>query len=182
MEYKKQQARSEASFGQQTTRELPEVGSEAVRATIAQGFDANINVRIVPGRDFKLALKPKHCKPRQSTPRPNFDLAALPADLVKKLRKADKKMVAWLTQDQANAARFLEQPAESLAKAGIELTRSEQKLLHRTHEEVRNAAVVPPGANIKELNTTVFPKGRVGKIKPGAKPKDGKSKIGCVKE
>ncbi len=182
MEIAKHKDRSEASIGQRKTDDMPRASGEAVRATIAQGFDTNINVRIVPGRDFDLALGSKHCKPRQTAPRPNFDLAALPSSVIEKLKQADSKVIAWLTQDQANAARFIEQPVESLKKAGVELTRAEQKLLHRTHEEVRNAAVLPPGAKVNDLTTAAFPKGRVGKIRPDATPTDGSPKPGCVKE
>jgi len=107
----------------------------------------------------------------------------LPRDLVDKLKKADKTVIAWLAKDEANARLFMARPAEALAKAGIDLTRADQKAIDRTHREVREVAVVGPGVKVASFTATAFPRGQIGKIKPGRKPKDERNdNIGCAKE
>jgi hypothetical protein len=154
-----------------------------VVAKVEQGYTTNINFRLVPGRDISIALKPKGCQPRTGAPRRDTDLLDLPAPVVEKLKKANKAVVAWLAADEGNAQLFLANPAEALAKAGVDLDRAEKKAIDRTHREVREAAVVAPGVDVKGIKAVAFPTGKIGKVKPGTGSKPGGDDIaGCGKE
>lgn len=152
-------------------------------AKVPQGYETNINMRLVPGRDLEITPIPKRCRPRKGAPRRVAKPLYLPPDLIDKLKNADKAVVAWLAQDQANARLFMARPAEALVKAGVDLTRADQKAIDRTHGEVEQAAVVGPGVKVVNFTTAAFPRGHIGKIRPGAKPDDdGNDNIGCAKE
>jgi len=156
---------------------------EMIVAKIPQGYETNINVRFVPGRSIDFAPISKKCRPRKGAPSRNADPLNLPPDLIEKLKKADKVVIAWLAKDEANAKLFLNRPAEALIKAGVDLTRAEQKTIDRTHHEVHQATVVGPGVKVASLTATAYTRGRIGKIKPGAKTNDEQDdNIGCAKE
>ena len=153
-----------------------------VKASITPGYNTSINIRFVPGRDFDdLVAIPKTCKPRNGKRRSGTELLDLPEKLVAKLIESDKQVIAWLAENEANTRLFLSDPASALKKAGIDLTRAEQKHLHRTHQEVSQSSVIGPGVKVDEINTAVFPDGRIGQIKPGRKPTDNGSNS-CVRE
>jgi hypothetical protein len=157
--------------------------SEMVVAKVPQGYETNINVRLVAGGDLEITSIPKVCRPREGAPRRNAEPLDLPPDLIAKLKKADKAVVAWLAQDKANAGLFIAKPAEALVKAGVDLTRVDQKAIDRTRSEVDQATVVGPGVKVASFTAAAFPNGRIGEIKPGAKPQDKPNdNIACVKE
>ncbi|MBN1447326.1 MAG: hypothetical protein JXA28_05295 [Bacteroidetes bacterium] len=156
---------------------------EMIVGNVPQGYETNIRVRLVPGRDLDITAVPRGCRSRTGAPRRDAEPLDLPADLTDKLKKADKAVVAWLAQDEANARLFMARPVEALLKAGVELTRTEQKAIERTHQHVRDTAVVAPGVKVDTLTVTAFPKGRIGKIKPDATPQNTPdSSTGCAKE
>jgi hypothetical protein len=130
-----------------------------------QGFDTRINVRIVPGRDIAVGHATMKCQPRTGAPRHDADLVPLPPTLIHKLQEGNKRVMEWLANDSKNAQMFMSQPVQALLKAGIELTRAEQKLLATCHAGVRDAAIVGPGVRVERFDTAVHPKGRVGEIK-----------------
>jgi hypothetical protein len=109
-------------------------------AKVPQGYETNINVRLVPVRDLEISTKPKRCQTRKGAPRREAEPLDLPPDLVDKLKKADKDVMAWLAEDEANARMFMARPVEALVKAGVKLTRTEQKAIDRTHREVSQSA------------------------------------------
>jgi hypothetical protein len=149
-------------------------------AKIPQGYNMNINIRLVPGRDFKLEPDIPKCKPRGRATVPDVKLEVLPADLVAKLKDADKKVVAWLAADDANGQLFIAHPVEALTKAGVDLTRSEQKNLERAHTAVNEARVIAPGVNVKQLSVTTYPKGHIGKLKDQPEKRNDKNDdFGC---
>lgn len=153
-----------------------------VQARIPPGYNTNINVRFVPGRNIgDLVAIPKTCKPRNGKKHPKADLLALPDKLVAKLVASDKKMIAWLARDEANTRLFLSHPAEAMKKAGIDLSRAEQKLLHRTREEVAQSTMIGPGVKVVNISTAVFPDGRIGKLGNGHRP-GGRDSNTCVTE
>ncbi len=157
--------------------------SEMIVAKVPQGYEININVRLVPGRDVEITPIPKGCRPRKGAPRRDAEPLDLPPDLVVKLKDADNAVIAWLGEDEANARLFVARPAEALVKAGVDLTRADQKAIDRTHREVAQIAVVGPGVKVASFTATAFPRGRIGRIKPGAKPKDEHNdNISCAKE
>lgn len=156
--------------------------NELIVGKVPQGYETNINVRLVPGREFDLSAI-LGCRPRKGAPRRDAEPLALPPDLLGKLKLADKAVVAWLAKDEANAQLFMQRPAEALAQAGVDLTRAELKTIERVHSEVREAAVIAPGVKVAALNVVAFPRGQVGKIKPGTRPQPkGNSDTGCAKE
>lgn len=156
---------------------------EMIVVKVPQGYETNINLRLVPGRDVEIVPTREECRPRKGAPRRDAEPLDLPPDLVVKLKDADKAVVAWLAEDGANARLFVARPAEALLKAGVDLTRADQKAIDRTHREVAQAAVVGPGVKVVSFTATAFPRGHIGRIKPGAKPDDdGNENIGCVKE
>jgi hypothetical protein len=155
--------------------------NELIVGKVPQGYETNINVRIVPGRGFDLSAL-LGCRPRKGAPRRDAEPLALPPDLLGKLKLADKAVVAWLAKDAANARLFMERPAEALALAGVDLDRGEMKTIERVHSEVREAAVVAPGVKVAALNVAVFQRGQVGKIKPGTSSQNKRdSDAGCAK-
>lgn len=150
-------------------------------AKVPQGYDQKINVRFVPATEIGL-LQNTGCQPRKGADRRNAEAVALPETLVLKFKEANKKVVEWLANDKANAQLFLQQPVEALQKAGVELSRAEQKLLARTISEANQAAVIAPGVNVKSLTATGDTTGRVGEKKFPTTPKDNGTKTndcGC---
>ncbi|HEX9945643.1 MAG TPA: hypothetical protein VGG03_26835 [Thermoanaerobaculia bacterium] len=154
--------------------------NEMIVARVPQGYDTNINIRFVPGRDIQWTPHALGCRPRQGAPRRDAEPVALPESLAEKLKGANKKVIDWLAQDAANAQLFLARPVEALIKAGVDLSRSEQKALDRTHRAVGEASVIAPGVKVANLSASAYPTGRVGTLKPGPKMKDGRTNdCGC---
>ena len=155
----------------------PEKGS-AVRAKVPQGYESKVNVRFVPGR-FRLPPFIIGCQPRQGAPRRDVDLLPLPKTLVDKLQDVNIRVVEWLSREPANANLFLTRPVEALLKAGVELTRAEQKALIRTFNAANEERVIPPGVKLADLSAIAAPKGRVSDRpgRPKQKPHDGN--CGC---
>jgi hypothetical protein len=153
----------------QPVREIAVEKSHVAVAKVPQGYNSRIKIRLVPGRDIQFNPKVPSCKPRQGSFSKDAEQITIPEDLAAKLKDADKKVVAWLAQDVSNAQLFLKRPIEALVKAGIELSRTELKTLERAHRAVKEARVIAPGVNVVDISTSVDPKGRVGKIKPGLK-------------
>lgn len=141
--------------------------TQPVIAKVPQGYEAKLNIRLVPGRDFNVGTIRLGCRPRKGGQRRDADPVALPEDLTGKLRDANKKVVAWLAADTANTQLFLAKPVEALMKAGVELTRTEQKALGRTYSANHEDTVIAPGVKITDLTAVAHPTGRVGGIKPG---------------
>src|ERR1700682_613345 len=81
--------------------------NQPVVAKVPQGYEANFNIRLVPGRDFNVGTIRLGCRPRRGGQRRDADPVALPEDLTGKLRDANNKVVAWLAADAANAQLFL---------------------------------------------------------------------------
>ncbi|WP_419641895.1 hypothetical protein [Thiolapillus sp.] len=78
---------------QQDEHPDPNPAPGLVQARIPPGYNTNINVRFVPGRNIgDLVAIPKTCKPRNGKKHPKADLLALPDKLVAKLVASDKKM------------------------------------------------------------------------------------------
>jgi hypothetical protein len=159
----------------------PTERQEKVVAKVPQGFDARVNIRLVPGRDFELHPGPAACRPRQGAARRDAAPVSLPETLVAKLKEGNRKVVDWLGRDPENAKMFLAKPLEALAAAGLELSRAEQKALMRSREAVGDVTVAAPGVKLAALTVAAYPKGRVGEIKPGSPTKPGRvEKAGCV--
>lgn len=148
--------------------------SGIVVSRVPQGYDTNINIRLVPGRDIQLTPHRFGCRPRQGAPRRDAEPVDLPESLGDKLKDANKKVIDWLALDPANAQLFLAKPVEALVKAGVELSRAEQKALTRTHRAVAEASVVAPGVKVASLSASAHPTGRVGKLPPGLKGSNGR--------
>jgi hypothetical protein len=153
----------------QPVREVAVEKSQIAVARVPQGYNARVKIRLVPGRDIQFNPKVPSCRPRQGSSSKDAEHITIPDNLAAKLKDADKKVVAWLAQDESNAQLFLKRPIDALIKAGVELSRSELKTLERTHRAVKEARVIAPGVNVVDISTSVDPKGRVGKIKPGLK-------------
>ena len=154
-----------------------------VTATVSQGYETNLHIRLVPGRDIAITPAARTCRPRQGAPRRDADPLALPPDLTDKLKKADKAVIAWLAKDQANARAFLANPAKALQSAGVELSRAEQKAIARVHSEIGEAAAVAPGVTVADLKVDAYTRGRIGKIRPSTTPQDDSGNdAGCAKE
>jgi hypothetical protein len=163
-----------------SVKAVEEDSNNKVVAKIPQGYDTKINIRLVPGRDFKLEPAIPKCKPRGGAKVPDIKLHVLPANLVAKLKNGDKKVIDWLAADDANGRLFLEHPVEALTKAGVELARSEQKSLERIHTAVNELRVVGPGVNIEQFSVATYPKGQVGKLKDQPQKTNGKNDdFGC---
>lgn len=171
------------SYASATATESIYRGGEAVVTKVPQGYETNINIRFVPGRDIPIVPLERHCRARQGAPRRDAPTLALPADLVRKLTEADKSVTEWLSRDTANAQLFLERPVEALVKAGVNLSRAEQKVLDRSHRAASEERVIAPGVNVAQLSATASTKGRVGDSRPRPKKKhdggDGDGGCGC---
>lgn len=139
---------------------------------VPQGYDTRINVRLVPGRNIQFTPDVLGCQPRQGAPRRAAEPAALPERLADKIRDANKQVIDWLAKDTGNAQLFLTHPVEALIKAGVDLTRTEQKALNRTHRAVIDATVIAPGVKVAAFTVSAFRTGRVGNLKPGPRRAD----------
>ena len=137
--------------------------SKFVVARLPQGYDTEINIRLIPGHDFQINLKTPGCQPRQGATRRDAVPVTLPPPLVIKLQENNMRVIEWLAKDKDNSRLFMERPVEALVKAGVELTRSEQKAINRTHGAVSEASVVAPGVRVKKLSVSVDPKARISK-------------------
>ena len=149
--------------------------SGTVALKVPQGYDARINIRLLPVRDIcEIRSTPPllDCQPREGSPRRDVQAVPLPESLVDKLRKANEKVIGWLAQDVANAQLFLVQPVEALTSAGVELTRSERKTLDRSHRAVKEATVIAPGVKVVDLSASADPRGHLGEPRPGPEMKE----------
>lgn len=143
-------------------------GRQVLVAKVPQGYEANINIRLVPARDIRFTPEALGCKPRHGAVRRDTDPVALPESLPIKFKEANKKVAAWLAQEPANAKLFLERPVDALAKAGVDLTRAEIKALTRARRSADEAAVVAPGVKIVTLSASGYTSGRVGTVRPSS--------------
>lgn len=137
-----------------------------VVARVPQGFDANVKIRFLPERSIDVLTRPKGCHPRQGAERNNTDTVALPPELPGRLKERSKAVVAWLAKSPDNARAFLDNPVEALAQAELGFERAELKALSRTHEAVRNSAVLGPGVSLETLEVEGATRGKVGDRKP----------------
>ena len=150
----------------------PDAGGEMVVAKVPQGFETRINIRLVPGRDVRFPPEIFGCRPRKGAPRRDAEPVPLPGSLAGKFAEVNRKVIEWLAREPANAQLFLERPVEALTKAGVDLTRAEQKALARSHRSVSDSIALPPGSKVIGLTASAFPKGRVGGLKAGPRPKE----------
>ena len=152
---------------------------EAVSAVIPQGFDHKINIRIVAGTEFEIKPREKKCMPRKGADRRDTRPLDLPPEFEKNFPDINRKVMAWLNQSAEHAHLFLEQPVESLIKAGVKLSREDQKHLSRNVEEVKSMAMVSPGVRVTHF-TAGTSKGKVTKEeKKPEKTKKGDKDCGC---
>lgn len=141
--------------------------TKVVQASITQEYQANFNLRIVPGRslagiDNVLRMG---CQPRGNT-RPGWgdSTVEINPELAATLATADKAMMAWLSKDAVNAQRFVQDPVASMREAGVEMTRAQEKVLVRAASAAQSLRQAAPGVNIASLTATVFPNGKVGSV------------------
>lgn len=133
-----------------------------VVVSVAQGYEHAINIRIVPADIAQFKPYVFGCQPRHGATRRDAEpVPLLPPSLIDKLGAANRAVVAWLAQAPANATLFLAQPVEALGRAGVQLTRTEQKLLGRLHQAATDTRSVAPGVTITKLAVTANAKGRV---------------------
>lgn len=156
---------SQETLGKPATQEVKGMGRIAT-AVIPQGYDTKINIRILPGSNVRLKTRPAVCKSRKGAPRRDTEPVPLPGGLIPKLNDANDKMISWLTQDEGNPRYFLEHPVQALIKAGVDLTRVEEKALDRLHQLVKETRVIGPGVKIIDLSTSMNPNGRVAEPQP----------------
>jgi hypothetical protein len=140
--------------------------TRSVVARVPQGLEAKINVRLLPAREIVLDSVRLGCQPRQGAPRRDAQPVPLPEGLGDRLKEANRQVVAWLARDVANATRYMADPLTALGEAGVELSRAELKALGRTHQSVREAAMVPPGLElVGEPTVKGVTRGKVGDVK-----------------
>lgn len=173
-----------SEIGRITTGQEQDTGSNAVKVNVPQGYNAKINIRLYPVKDFQLTPFQPHCQPRQGAARKETKPLDLPESLVAKFKTENKKITSWLAQDAANAQLFLTKPVEAMLKAGLELTRSEQKALDRNHRIVSETHVVAPGVKVENITVTAHTSGRVGDVikKQTSKTNKRESDCGCGAE
>ena len=151
-----------------------DVGADQpIVANVSPGFEAHINVRLLPAKNIELGHAKGACRPRAGAVRHDVEPLDLPEDLVDRLREANTAMVAWLAKDADNPRRYLDDPVAALAEAGVELSRAHVVSLTRSHRAVREQAVVPPGAAISGLSVVAAKRGKVGDhgpVKGASKP------------
>jgi hypothetical protein len=152
--------------------DIDNVGQPVV-AKIPQGYETRINIQLLAGRDFDPGKLQVGCRPRKGASRREADPVPLPPEVAEKLRTANERVLAWLNADPANAQLFLGKPVEALTKAGVELSRAEQKLIHRAHSENAQVSVIGPGVKVQELKTFARPAGRIGGPRIGQPTKGG---------
>lgn len=157
------------------------IASRPIVASVQPGFATTINVRLLPARDVIFDVSRPGCQPRAGAPGRGVQPGALPGGLAAKLLQANKTVVAWLTKDPANAELFLNDPVTALGKAGVDLARAELKALSRSHSQVRQQAVVPPGAVVSKLAVRAAARGKVGDQRPDKSDgkRGGGSSPGC---
>ena len=141
-------------------------------ASVQPGFTTTINMRLLPARDVVIGVSKPTCQPRAGAPGQAAQPSTLPEGLAGRLLEANKAVVAWLTKDPVNAELFLNDPVAALSQAGVDLARADAKALARSHNQVRQQAVVPPGAVVSKLTVHAAARGKVGDQRPGkASPK-----------
>ncbi|HXO70021.1 MAG TPA: hypothetical protein VN838_13755 [Bradyrhizobium sp.] len=138
-----------------------------VKAAVPQDYQGNFNIRLVGAHSLETGVKAQpRCRPRgHSVGWDRGDLAIDPG-LVATLNKADKLMVDWLAKDTANAQSFLADPVIAMRKAGVELSRAEEKTLARANEAAGATRFVGPGVKIGTVSAKAYPNGRIGGLGP----------------
>jgi hypothetical protein len=161
------------------TMAVQDYKTEAVSVTISHGYDHKINILVVPATE--IAIRPeKKCVPRKDADRRDARPLDLPPDFIRNFPEINKKMMGWLTSDAGNAHLFLQKPVESMLKAGIKLSREDQKQLSRNVEEIKAMAMIPPGARVTHFTAGTH-KGKVTKEpeKKSGKDKSSEKDCGC---
>ena len=141
--------------------------------------DAVIRIRLIPGRDVALP-NPDPCGFGQVKP----GVSSLSPALIDKLKASDKQVTSWLAKSSENARLFFADPVAALAKAGVELDRSENKAIVRAHANASQEAVVMPGVRLTEVAITATDRRPTGKTRGdggGRKPASDSSNC-CAKE
>lgn len=157
------------SIGKRDGADDGSVASHTVLGRVPQGYDTRITFHIVPNRDVRITPSLFGCQPRRGAPRRDAEAIPLPPQLPEKLTNANRQILAWLSLDDGNARHFLAHPVDALMKAGVALSRDEQKALSRAHEAVRETVALPPGVNVMSVRVSTKARGRVG-ARPGSKP------------
>ena len=144
------------------------VGSSpvALLASIPAGFETRLNVRFLPATDVFVGRVRAGCQPRAGAIPHHVVPVELPATLVERFRAVNDSVIAWLAKDEANAAHYLSNPVAALQSAGVQLSRAEAKALSRSHQAVRDQAVLPPGGQLSELVVSASVRGKVGEKRP----------------
>jgi hypothetical protein len=144
-----------------------------VSAVLPQGHESRINIRFVPGTDITLDTRRRVCQPRQGAERRDADPIPLSKGIIDTFKANNRRVIEWMAQSAANATLFLHNPVEALQKAGVKLSRAEQKELSRTFSEASAVNMISPGVKINSFtaSTTKNPPPRTDN-NPGKDPKD----------
>lgn len=141
---------------------------DMVVVRVPQGCDMTVSIELDRSPDISLALASPACEPRQAGGGTRGTGTSLPHGLVDKLGHADRRVSDWLLADDANPELFFSRPVEALKRAGVELSRAEQKTLLRAHQAFNEAAVVGPGVRVAGLSVSMRRRNRAGE--PGREP------------
>ncbi|MFE9785192.1 hypothetical protein ACFYO7_07420 [Nocardia salmonicida] len=125
-----------------------------VIAQLPQGYDVRVKFNFVLGSGLLAELA--RCRPRQGAV-PEWGATTLPEPLRDKLKAADQLVLDWLAQDRSHPKLFLVKPVDAMLKAGVELSRREQRMLERLHAAASETNTLPPGTSIARLSIAGIP-------------------------
>jgi hypothetical protein len=131
-----------------------------VQARAQQGYELNLNLNFVPGRDA-ISTVFLRCQPRQGALRVEADPIGLPSETLRLLRDSNRKMIEWLARDGSHQSAFIADPVEAFARAGIDIERAHVKALRRVREALGGAEAITPGLQVMSVRTSVDVNGKV---------------------
>jgi hypothetical protein len=132
----------------------------SVLARAQQGYELNLKLNFVPGRDSINTLR-LGCQPRQGAQRVDVDPVDLPEPTRRFLVEVNKAMTEWLARDTSHQAAFIADPVAAFARAGISTDRNHAKALLRVREALGGTDAVTPGLQVMSVRSSVNVKGRV---------------------
>jgi hypothetical protein len=138
--------------------------TQMVKGQIPQGFEATLNMRLVPGSSLNNPGVLLGCQPRGNS---SGGWHAVSPQLTAIFAQADQTMVAWLAKDPSNAQSFLANPVAAMKAAGVQLSREQEKALSQATATAEAARFVAPGVKVTSLSAAMYPNDKVGTVGTG---------------
>ena len=135
---------------------------EPVLAQICEGLNQKFNVRLVTASVGAMKHVNLGCQPRKGATRRDAQPLDLPDTFKDRFTDINKAMTEFLQKSPKNATHFLSNPLEAMQKAGIELSRAEQKHFSRNAAAMKMLQVNESNVHVQAVEIAAA-KGKIRK-------------------